>query len=437
MYIAAYSELFNLNYRKFELDALLYKFFFMIGKKFFLVFVATVLFWNNSFSCTTAIISGKATPDGRPLLWKHRDTDQYNNKVMFFVGAQYDYIGIVNSQDTQFHIWGGTNSAGFSIMNSASYNIIPENDKSAVKDLEGYIMKLALANCSTIKDFANMLDTLPKPWGISANFGIIDAQGGAGYYEANNFFYKFFDANDPLDAPNGYLVRTNFSISGKENEGAGYNRYQTAQNIINEALAQNGLTPAFFLHNASLCLRHDLTKTDLSNEFNKDNFSNRMYPFRDFIVRYSSSSTIVVQGIKGDESPLLTTSWVKIGFQPASVAVPVWVGKSDIVPTVLTSIGQDNSLLCDITLKLKEECFPYIKWSEGENYVLLEKLGNINGTGLMQLTVPFDLEIMARAEKIVEKWRKSKFNDKDVRRFNEELDRQIPIFYSINFGLTQ
>ncbi|HPV57135.1 MAG TPA: hypothetical protein PKW61_08420 [Tenuifilaceae bacterium] len=322
-------------------------------------------------------------------------------------------------------------------MNSASYNIIPENDKSTVKDLEGYIMKLALANCSTIKDFANMLDTLPKPWGISANFGIIDAQGGAGYYEANNFFYKFFDANDPLDAPNGYLVRTNFSISGKENEGAGYNRYQTAQNIINEALAQNGLTPEFFLHNASLCLRHDLTKTDLSNEFNKDNFSNRMYPFRDFIVRYSSSSTIVVQGTKGDESPLLATSWVKIGFQPASVAVPVWVGKSDIVPSVLTSIGQGNSLLCDITLKLKEECFPYIKWSEGENYVLLEKLGNINGTGLMQLTVPFDLEIMARAEKIVEKWRKSKFNDKDVRRFNEELDRQIPIFYSINFGLTQ
>ena len=44
MYIAAYSELFNLNYRKFELDALLYKFFFMIGKKVFLVFVAIVLF---------------------------------------------------------------------------------------------------------------------------------------------------------------------------------------------------------------------------------------------------------------------------------------------------------------------------------------------------------------------------------------------------------
>ena len=26
-------------------------------------------------ACTSAVISGKVTPDGRPLLWKNRDTD--------------------------------------------------------------------------------------------------------------------------------------------------------------------------------------------------------------------------------------------------------------------------------------------------------------------------------------------------------------------------
>jgi hypothetical protein len=26
------------------------------------------------FPCTVAVVSGKATPDGRPLLWKNRDT---------------------------------------------------------------------------------------------------------------------------------------------------------------------------------------------------------------------------------------------------------------------------------------------------------------------------------------------------------------------------
>ena len=29
--------------------------------------------------CTTAVVSGSATPDGRPLLWKNRDTDEANN----------------------------------------------------------------------------------------------------------------------------------------------------------------------------------------------------------------------------------------------------------------------------------------------------------------------------------------------------------------------
>ena len=31
--------------------------------------------------CTTAVISGKATNDGRPLLMKHRDTDDLNNII--------------------------------------------------------------------------------------------------------------------------------------------------------------------------------------------------------------------------------------------------------------------------------------------------------------------------------------------------------------------
>lgn len=29
---------------------------------------------QQQHACTSIIISGKATPDGRPLMWKHRDT---------------------------------------------------------------------------------------------------------------------------------------------------------------------------------------------------------------------------------------------------------------------------------------------------------------------------------------------------------------------------
>ena len=35
-------------------------------------------------ACTSAVISGKVTPDGRPLLWKNRDTDFPQNSVRYF-----------------------------------------------------------------------------------------------------------------------------------------------------------------------------------------------------------------------------------------------------------------------------------------------------------------------------------------------------------------
>ena len=40
-------------------------------------------------------------------------------------------------------------------------------------------------------------------------------------------YYKYvmYDANNPKDAPYGYIARTNFSFAGKVNEGAGYVRY--------------------------------------------------------------------------------------------------------------------------------------------------------------------------------------------------------------------
>lgn len=35
----------------------------------------------DAAACTSAIISGSLTADGRPILWKHRDTSDLNNKV--------------------------------------------------------------------------------------------------------------------------------------------------------------------------------------------------------------------------------------------------------------------------------------------------------------------------------------------------------------------
>ena len=76
-------------------------------------------------ACTSIIISGKSTPDGRPLIWKNRDTDTFQNAIRYFNGGKYNSMGLIDSDDpTGKAIWAGYNSAGFAIMNTASYNLI-------------------------------------------------------------------------------------------------------------------------------------------------------------------------------------------------------------------------------------------------------------------------------------------------------------------------
>lgn len=400
--------------------------------KRYALLLALILLVVQGFACTTAIISGKATPDGRPLLWKHRDADDFNNKVVFEVGPRFKYLALINSNDPERHAWAGTNSAGFAIMNSASYNIKPKTDSTKVEDLEGYIMKLALGRCATITDFAQMLDTLPKPLGVSANFGVIDAKGGAGYFEVNNFSYRFYDANSTTDAPDGYLIRSNFSVSGEPNKGAGYIRFHTASNLFKEAKAANELTPEFLITKASVSLRQDITGIDLSKEVSK---AEKIYPFRDFIVRYYSSSTVVVQGVLPKEPTDFATMWVKLGFQPASVAIPLWVGAGGVLPELITAPEGQNAKLCDYSLKLKKQCFPLDSWAEGENYVLPSKLVNKEQTGLIQLTSLFDREIIARTKLLYDNWIKNEFNPTEAANFYLTLNRDVEQFYKIQFDI--
>lgn len=136
---------------------------------------------ENSEGCTTFIINGRYTPDGRPVLYKHRDTGTLDNALVFFTDGKYSYIGLVNATEKcDSMVWGGYNSAGFAIMNSVAYN---KNigDTTSMDSQEGIIMKLALQNCATVDDFEKLLTELPKPLGVDTNFGVIDSQGGAAY----------------------------------------------------------------------------------------------------------------------------------------------------------------------------------------------------------------------------------------------------------------
>lgn len=86
---------------------------------------AIVLFATPVQACTSAVVSGKVTPDGRPLLWKNRDTDFMQNHIDYVKGEKYNFIAVVNSANTYLkEAWMGTNSSGFALMNTQSYNLV-------------------------------------------------------------------------------------------------------------------------------------------------------------------------------------------------------------------------------------------------------------------------------------------------------------------------
>lgn len=138
-------------------------------------------------ACTSAVVSGKVTPDGRPLLWKNRDTDYLRNHVAYIKGEKYNFIADVNSDNFPDlkEAWVGTNSAGFALMNTQSYNLVEVKDGEERGAANGRIIYRALEVCATVEDFRHFLDTISKPSLIEANFGVIDAQGGAAVFEVD------------------------------------------------------------------------------------------------------------------------------------------------------------------------------------------------------------------------------------------------------------
>ena len=202
-------------------------------KNIIIVLILTIVLFDLPVqACTSIIISGKATPDGRPIMWKNRDTDSFQNAIRCFNDGKYTSMGLIDSDDPSGKsVWIGYNSAGFAIMNTVSYNLIMK-DTIDLRDREGIIMREALKQCATVDEFEMFLNKHTKPLGVETNFGVIDAIGGAAYFEVNNFSFKKLDVNDPGIAPLGYIIHTNFSFTGDPNRGSGQIRYKTAEDLF-------------------------------------------------------------------------------------------------------------------------------------------------------------------------------------------------------------
>lgn len=401
-----------------------------------LIIVCVISIVNSySYSCTTFLLSGKFTKDGKSLLFKNRDAAENQNALVYFKDGKYPYLGLVDGNtESKTMVWGGYNSAGFAIMNSAAYNN-NIGDSSKFIDQEGVIMKKALMTCVTIQDFEKLLNALPKPWGLDANFGVIDAYGGAAFYETGNHDFQKFDANDPTIAPNGLLIRTNHATRADKTKGFGFCRFNTANAVLSQAVTDKTITPQFIFNNLSRNLTHSITKTDLTKNLPTNKQTVDMRFFIDYIPRNNTTSAIVIVGAKDDKHTQEAMMWTILGFPLTSIAIPSWLAAGENLSSLVKLNANFNATICSAALKMKAECFP-LTYDKGFNYIDFSKVMNQENTGYTQRLQKIEAEIFRRTNTFLEAVEiKGKLNYKDTRYFYEQLDDYVRTAYKNELGI--
>lgn len=393
----------------------------------------------HSNACTSIIVSGKVTPDGRPYIFKNRDTHDLDNLAIQIQGPRYRFIGIVATKDTLYKsVWSGHNEVGFAIANTAAYNLNgkPEPGKPRPQgdDNDGTLMRKALGTCRTLGDFEHLLDSIKAqgPIPSNSNFAVLDAEGGVAYYETGNKGYVKYDANDPLVAPYGFIVRTNHGMSGERSLDQGVERYLAISDYATRAAFANDLGFENIIRKVTRNLKHGLTQIDLHDFQPQDDSQPVYFPFRDFIPRYLTASAQLIQGVKENESPLLTTAWTIVGSPLTTVAIPLWITTDGKLPNVVThqKPGQQAPLVT-ASFELKRQLFP-IERGNGQDYINLARLINRSGTGIIKQIEPIETEIFYRSGAI----RQSNTPNKDISEFYRWVEQYVREQYSQRFSIT-
>ncbi len=390
--------------------------------KLFIICLITALA-AKSLACTSILVSGKASKDGRPLLFKNRDTGTLSNILVDLQGETYRFTGIANAKDTLAHeIWGGYNEKGFSIINTANYNL---NKKNMKREREGEVMRAALGKCATLKDFETLLDTMPRPLCVNTNFGVIDAEGGCAYYETGNDGYTKFDANDPVTAPQGFLMRTNFGFTGDRTKDQGSERFSAIKEFMEKACADNNMEAVYLATRIPRYLKHGMTHIDLGNSLPENADDTTMMPFRDYIPRYITSSSILIQGVREKEPASHTIGWTIIGYPLTTVCVPIVLLKGAPLPRTFAPDHKGKSWMAEKGLALKKRLFPY-DVSNGHDYINVARLNNKKGTGLLQQTLSVENTIIEKSTPIISKMRKGDpLMEKEWREYYEWIDQYL------------
>lgn len=162
----------------------------------------------ESIACTAALVTAKRAKDGAPMLWKHRDSPDWDCHYEYVEGGKYAYTALL-SKDKQ-HNYCGINEAGFAVLNTVSENLKVDNSIPQGPIALNF-MSDALRECATVEEFEALLRTTNGKRSYVTNYAVGDASGALAFFEVWSADFKRYDVKEQQE---GFDVRSNFSFAG-------------------------------------------------------------------------------------------------------------------------------------------------------------------------------------------------------------------------------
>jgi hypothetical protein len=359
--------------------------------------------------CTIAVLTGKATADGRPILWKNRDAAHRENEVRYFDDRPYSYVALLNAGGTN-HSWIGINERGLGVLNSLAYNLsdsLPEGYSN------GLLMKEALRTCADVTEFEGLLRRSNQGGREHpANFAVIDAHGGARIFEDATHAFVVYDANDPSAAPNGFLARANFSISA-DTTGVNTARYHRCRRLLAEAVFQGGAGVDFLLQQVG----RDLVTPGADPYPFPYGGAPAGYPgavgyvdASETINRHWSVAGGAIMGVREGEDPRLSTFFSVVSHPAVTITLPVWVAAGH-TPAALD--GGGASPLCELAVTRARTLFDF----PGVPFLLdTRRLDDGAGTGYLVQVEAIEGWLIPRTLHWIQRWREGGVSPEEMAR---------------------
>jgi len=381
--------------------------------KYLLLFLAAILPYSHLNGMDEGVImvaNSSTTCDGRPLIWQNRESREEHVKARLFRGPQYDFIGIINSNDTT-RVWMGLNTAGLALVGTPSPDHAP-----ATSAQPGAFIKKALGTCGRLEHFENLLaQTVNAGNGSQYNFGCIDALDGAAVYEMSSNKYQKFDTHNPLDAPQGFLVRSNFSLTGKGKKASGSYRYHRANEILFNTVKNRTLDYQFVIRKMARDIKSpQINPYPLPWQESYKEAPKGFVMTENSLNRHNTVCSIVVHGSRLAEAPEFSTMWIMLGEPICTPAVPLWPRCGPVPPELN---GKGNAQLNQISIETDHTLYSAKKWPtfinsaslvEGRYPVLLQ-------------TEKIEREIFLQVNRQLASWRQSSVSLEQFSIFQKKL----------------